>query len=388
MPKLSDTKAVSLNIIQEQMDAAIAAPKCHKCGCLQQTVEALAATEVGKRELSESLQRARQTFVPKEYDCLGCPVCYPAIAANAFAEGYPDAGAQLELCPTETPESRGGWPPLPGDFHVLRYKAPVAVCTLNSSQLAEQIRDSAPESVAIAGTMHTENLGIERLIRNTLANPNIRFLVICGEDTQQAIGHLPGQSLTMLFEKGIDERGRIVGASGKRPVLKNVSKDEVEAFREQIKPVALIGEHHLDSILRAVEQVSIRNPGPFASDVEGATVETVVATEAERLTLDPAGYFVVYPDQRMKRLVLEHYKNAGVLDAVLEGVSASSLYVTVIDRGLLTRLDHAAYLGRELARAERSLETGEVYVQDRAPGRQLEQPIPADSCGCTGSKCQ
>ena len=34
-------------------------------------------------------------FVPKQYDCLGCPVCYPAIAANAFVEAYPDVGPDL-----------------------------------------------------------------------------------------------------------------------------------------------------------------------------------------------------------------------------------------------------------------------------------------------------
>jgi len=40
--------------------------------------------------------------------------------------------------------------------------------------------------------MHTENLGIERLITNILANPEIRFLILCGEDTQKAVGHLLG----------------------------------------------------------------------------------------------------------------------------------------------------------------------------------------------------
>lgn len=41
--------------------------------------------------------------------------------------------------------------------------------------------------------------------------------------------------------------------------------------------------------------------------------------------------------------------------------------MTAIERKLLTRLDHAAYLGRELARAEQALSSGETYVQDGAP---------------------
>lgn len=382
----AENAALALKVVQEQMDLAIAAPKCHKCACLQKTVEALSATATGKTDLAETLQRAREVLVRKEYDCLGCPICYPAIATNAFTEAYPGAGTQLDLCPTEEPEKRVGWPPLPGDYRVLKYKAPVAVCTLNSSELAKQIAYQEPAAVAIVGTMHTENLGIERVIHNTLANPNVRFLVLSGEDTKQAIGHLPGQSLMMLFQNGIDDRGRIIGAKGKRPVLKNISKEWVEAFRQQVEPVSLIGEERVDTLLETVNRLSVRDPGAVSRSVVLTEVESIEAKEAKRLTLDPAGYFVVYPDQRLKRLALEHYKNSGALDMVLEGDSAAALYTSAIERGLVARLDHAAYLGRELARAERSLETGETYVQDKAAGPILppQSLNSGESCGCSG----
>lgn len=211
----SAEKTVSaFHIITEQLEEAIAAPKCHKCGCLQQTVEALAGTEAGHADLAPVLTKARAVFEPTKYDCLGCPVCYPAIAANAFVEAFPEAGDGLDLCPTEEPEERTGWPPLPGDYSVIRYGAPVAVCALNSEPLVKRLGEHKPEGLAIVGTMHTENLGIERVIKNTLANPHIRFLLLCGEDTQQAVGHLPGQSFESLFHNGLDEQGRIIGARG------------------------------------------------------------------------------------------------------------------------------------------------------------------------------
>ncbi len=94
--------------IEEQIRAAVGAPKCHRCGCLHATVAALALTPAGRHELAPALRGARETFVPKEYDCLGCEVCYPAIAANLFAEAYPEAGAHLDLCPTGEPETRAG----------------------------------------------------------------------------------------------------------------------------------------------------------------------------------------------------------------------------------------------------------------------------------------
>jgi tetrahydromethanopterin S-methyltransferase subunit A len=98
----------------------------------------------------------------------------------------------------------------------------------------------------------------------------------------------------------------------------------------------------------------------------------------ERMISDRAGYFVVYPDRTRHNLVLEHYRNDGVLDVVIEGRVAAELYHPAIERGLISRLDHAAYLGRELGRAEKALESGGAYVQEAAPERRS-----TTGCGCT-----
>jgi tetrahydromethanopterin S-methyltransferase subunit A len=86
--------------------------------------------------------------------------------------------------------------------------------------------------------------------------------------------------------------------------------------------------------------------------------------------------------------VVEHYTNQGVLDCIMEGSSTGLLYTEAIERNLVTRLDHAAYLGRELARAEQSLLQGTPFVQDAAPGALLSiSPMgPAETgsaCGCS-----
>ena len=69
--------------------------------------------------------------------------------------------------------------------------------------------------------------------------------------------------------------------------------------------------------------------------------------------LDPAGYVVVYPGRAKRLLRAEHFSNDGVLDCAVEGLTPASVIAALIERGMVTRLDHAAYLGRELARAER-----------------------------------
>lgn len=370
----------ALAVVAEQLAEATSAKKCHACGCFHSAVAAFEKTDAGRHELAAPLARAREVLVAKRYDCLGCEVCFPAIAENAFADAFPGE-TPAPLCPTGVPSERRGWPPLPGDYDIVRYGAPVAVCTLNSAGLAKELAAQSPGGLAIAGTLHTENLGIERIVRNVLANPNVRFLVLCGEDTRQAIGHLPGQSLAALHENGIDEAGRILGARGKRPVLKNVTRDQIDAFRRHVEIVPLVGEVDVDRIASAIAGCAARDPGAFEGAPADALVPVIRAREPAKLVLDPAGFLVIYPDPA-RGLVLEHYRNEGVLESVIEGTTPSAIGATAIERGVVTRLDHAVYLGRELARAEESLRTGTPYVQDRAPGPHQRQP---EDCVCAGS---
>ncbi len=384
---ITSTQALAaLAVVEEQIAEAVAQAKCGQCGCLQATVDALAATEAGKGALAVVLADARSKFNPRRYDCLGCAVCHPAVAANAFGDAYPGEADGLSACPTEEPDVREGWPPLPGDFRVLRYVAPVAVCVLNSEALVGTLAAAAPEGLALVGTMHTENLGIERIVKNVLANPEIRFLILCGEDTRQAIGHLPGQSLASLFANGVDERGRIVGAKGKRPVLKNLSADEVRAFLSQVELLSMIGETDVRRIAAEVQACAERSPGPVEMPFRGFGVPRIRAGTPAKLVLDPAGYFVVYPEASAHVLVLEHYTNAGVLDCVLEGDTVAALCSEIVRRGLISRLDHAAYLGRELTRAEASLASATRFIQDAAPDGPAEAQDGAShsgpECGC------
>lgn len=374
----------ALAVVREQIGTASATAKCWACGCLHDTVDSLASSPAAG-DLAPVLAAARAAFQPRAYDCLGCTTCYPAIATNAMADAYPGFADGLSLCPTEEARPRAGWPPLPGDYRIKTFMAPVAVCTLNSPEIMDALVETAPVGLAIAGTMRTENLGIERLVHNVLSNPNIRFLVVCGADTEGTIGHLPGRSLAALHRNGTDNRGRIIEAPGRRPIIKNLELSLVDAFRRRIEFVNMIGEVDVMSIASVVARCAERDPGPAEPLEVSSTVHVVAATEPERLVLDPAGYVVIHGDARTQALVAEHYTNQGVLDLIVDGATPACLMAALIERGLVTRLDHAAYLGQELARAERALRDGARYVQDKAAGG---APVPAEaegSCGCAGS---
>lgn len=371
--------------VREQMEKAGAAKKCWPCGCLHNSLAAIEqAFPNGElpEDLARTVRAARDRLQTVRYDCLGCSVCFPALALNALnAEG---ADIQ-DSCPTDAVEPREGWPPLPGNYTALRFHAPVAVCTLNDDDLARSVSKAAGPEVAIVGTLQTENLGIERVIANLLANPNVRFLILCGADSRQRIGHLPGQSFLALAEAGVDDRSRIVGAQGKRPVLRNVPREAVEHFRRTVEVVNRIGVQDVASVLDMAVQCGKRDPGPAEPYPGADRVAVIPGCLPERMVPDPAGYFVVYVDRRRECLSLEHYRKDGVLDAVIEGRAAAEIYVPAIERTLLSRLDHAAYLGRELARAEAALKEGTDYVQDGAP-EQTEPPGTKSACGC-GPSC-
>lgn len=100
------------------------------------------------------------------------------------------------------------WPTISGRYHTGNENSPVAVCTLFSLDLLEKI---PRDNIAIIGKVVTENIGMERIIKNTVSNPKIRFLLICGEEPK---GHFVGQAFNCLIDKGLADDGRIIDALG------------------------------------------------------------------------------------------------------------------------------------------------------------------------------
>lgn len=364
---------------------AAAAKKCWPCGCLHDTLAAVEdiLPHLGRAsDLVQAVSDARARLAPVRYACLGCDVCYPALALDALHHSGIVTPVDAGSCTVQPAEPRDGWPPLAGAYTVLRYHAPVAVCTLTDERLARQVAHEAGPKTAIVGSLQTENLGIERLILNVVSNPNVRFVIVCGEDSPGWVGHLPGQSLLALARGGVDDSGRIIGAKGRRPVLRNVTRDAIEHFRRMVETVDLVGCREIARIASAIAECAARDPGPAEPLPAERPVTPIRGSLPARMVTDPSGYCVIGVDRRRHLLWLEHYRTDGVLDAIIEGRAAAELYTPAIEQGLVSRLDHAAYVGRELARAEHALLTGEPYVQDRAPDA-ASSSISEPSCVAT-----
>ncbi len=230
--------AQPLDLARSELQTGITLDKCVRCGCMRQALDSLTAAlaTLDAPLRAEEIAAWRGQMRPVQYACLGCEHCYPAVAQNAFADAFPQAAVEPLVCECSTSADR--WPPVAGDYFVLDTTAPVAVSTLASSALAQELANRKPQGLAIVGKTETENIGIDKIIKNVIANQCIRYLVLAGRDPA---GHCTGGTLLALDANGVDANHRVIDAPGRRPVLRNVSVPEIEIFRLQIQMVDLIG---------------------------------------------------------------------------------------------------------------------------------------------------
>ena len=107
------------------------------------------------------------------------------------------------------------------------------------------------------------------------------------------------------------------------------------------------------------------------------------------IVLDPYGYFIIKIDQIKKQIIVEHYlnnidskgialdpltnkpiqcdkKNKRQYNQIFKGNTAKEIGILITEKNdnLISKLDHALYLGRELQKAEECLLKNDEYIQD------------------------
>lgn len=138
----------------------------------------------------------------------------------------------------KTPE---GYPPEQGRYVRGNDYSPVAVCVILDtfdfkipSELQELVLAATDAGAALAGMLQTENVGMEKVLCNIVANPNIRYVVLCGRESP---GHLPGETLLALNKNGVNDGKQIIGSTAPTPYLHNIPLEVIERFNKQIVTV-------------------------------------------------------------------------------------------------------------------------------------------------------
>lgn len=383
--------------------------KCEGCGCYVDTIKEFESVLDKSGDASPNALTAREVIDELRekhtttHGCIGCDPCYPVAVSNtlyALSDGESVEGVEPgELsgscdtgCGCAAPQPvvsltsasiqptrieakpKFSWPIETGDYRLGNDSGSVAIATLASEELYKHLSGSlCDEACAICGKVFTENIGIEKVVKNIISNRHIRFLILCG---QEAKGHQTGACIKALHAHGLNESGRIAEAPGKRPWVKTLTPAQILRFQKQVEIVDLIGCEDVATIEETAREVALRNPGAMPDEMVAQGVPHYIASDNVKLRLDKAGFLIVHPKPEANWLMVEHYQNSGEPTCVVEGSDPAVICAELIGRGLVSQLDHAAYLGRELERAKLSMQLGFTFAQDRALGEFDTDSIP------------
>jgi tetrahydromethanopterin S-methyltransferase subunit A len=159
------------------------------------------------------------------------------------------------------------YPPEEGRYLRGNDASPVAVAIiLNCDEdkippdLEKLVRTGIESGAALSGTVQTPNIGLEKMICNIVANPNIRYLIVGGPESE---GHLTGEALKAVLLKGVDDRKRIIETNAPHPFLFNLPMELIEHFRKQVSLIDLQFEGDPKKIRQAVWSCYQESPVEF-----------------------------------------------------------------------------------------------------------------------------
>jgi len=113
--------------------------------------------------------------------------------------------------------------------------SPVAVLTLASDYKKFNVT-----GYAIIGSCFTENLGVQLVITDMLKSPNLRYLIMCGRESQ----HLAGEAFRALHENGVARLGtyrKIIGCKSPLPFIDDIPEWAIDEYQENIILIDMTG---------------------------------------------------------------------------------------------------------------------------------------------------
>jgi len=269
----------------------------------------------------------------------------------------------------------------PAAVHLGSSRGWVAICTLAERELPARLALAGEPALGLAGPLLTVPRGLERLVANLAARPAIRALLLCGRDSR---GVPAREAIRRLWAAGLTPAGRIQGLPRLGP-LRNLDARSLALVRSRVTVVDLGPTRNAGRILRAAQAI------PRRREKGGCHLPRVVVVRAPTATsrehgLDPTGYFVILAPTPDGRICCEHYRRDGTLTRRFLGRDAAGLCRAILRRHLPGTADHAAYLGRELQKAEDAVRAGLSYSQDdplrfprRLPWKRAPPPGPRRS---------
>jgi len=86
--------------------------------------------------------------------------------------------------------------------------------------------------------------------------------------------------------------------------------------------------------------------------------------DLKEFVMDEKGYFLIRINQSTQKIEVAFCAELNKITVTITGEKPLEIYQTILKQGLISRMDHAAYLGRELQKAYIALQKNIPYVQD------------------------
>jgi len=254
------------------------------------------------------------------------------------------------------------WPFVPGNYHVIDDTAPVIVVMPDNEALAETLAALSIYGLCMISSTCRSVSDVQKLIRNVEANLAVHCVLLAGGEEGKEYPAV--EALRAIFDDddGISEKARRI-AHGARGKLKAF---DFAALQKRVDVFNMLDCVEVDKIVAGISRHGAEGQRPdtgFVVQGHDTTlgVQRVIAPTriSHDYQHDKAGRYIIGTDT--KSIVVEHYNSKGELLRLIQGATARDLCIMLIRNGWVSRLDHAAYLGRELQLAEIALQQGVPY---------------------------
>ncbi|HVY67132.1 MAG TPA: DUF4346 domain-containing protein [Gammaproteobacteria bacterium] len=254
------------------------------------------------------------------------------------------------------------WPNMRGDYTVVDAGAAVVVASVAANALANELLTAAPAGLCMVARLHSPTNAAD-LLRAVGANLAVQAVICVGSDEPDE----PLAAALLKLGRGDDVPAGPTG-SLMNTLAAKLEPANLAGLRKRVHFIDLLGCKDSKKLLAQVEVASGGPPvnaGIITHEDESGLEHLVVPLDVRyEVHADKTGRFDIRLAEQS--IIVEHRNARNEPLRIIEGKTARDICLTLIRNGWVSRLDHAAYLGRELARAELALRSGQVYAQDTA----------------------
>ncbi len=146
----------------------------------------------------------------------------------------------------------------------------------------------------------------------------------------------------------------------------NKCRRNLKEVKKSLNLAFLAKNYQAPPINLGVDALFLKSKNSYPKRLEDSQKILDIDAEDEPAIMDPKGYFKIFIEKKDELIELSYYENetkSDMANITIRGKDAVLIYKKVIEMGLVSRLDHAAYLGKELKKAELAVKYGIGYKQ-------------------------